>query len=368
VLPRRGAGSTIRRIVRFGTFFFFQAAPGFTHEEVVHRELEQMEWTEELGFDEIWLTEHHFIDYGLAVDPATLAGVAASRTRRVRIGIAAAILPFHHPVRLAEQLALVDIISRGRLDVAVGRGNRPAEFRGYNVPQQENRERFDEAVEIMVRAWTEDRFSHAGRFFTVNDARVMPKPWQQPHPPLFQVCGSKESIEGTAARGWPMLNSVLRGNADQQLAAHRDTYVAALRAHGRGDADVAALLARWGVSRQIYVAATDAQAQAEARDAEMWYQESFRRFVLPDRIEDAHPSLQPHFRALAERLAHVNWDDLVRETVAFGSPDTVARRIEAMRAADVGHVLCWMNFGGLPQDKIRRSMELFAREVMPHFT
>jgi alkanesulfonate monooxygenase SsuD/methylene tetrahydromethanopterin reductase-like flavin-dependent oxidoreductase (luciferase family) len=115
------------------------------------------------------------------------------------------------------------------------------------------------------------------------------------------------------------------------------------------------------------VAATDAQAQAEAKEAELWYQESFRRFVLPERIEDAHPSLQPHFRQLAERLATVNWDDLVRETVAFGSPDTVARKLAAMRAAGVGHVLCWMNFGGLPQDRIRRSMELFAREVMPHF-
>src|SRR5712692_1216521 len=145
--------------MRFGTFFFFQAAPGLSHEEVVHRELEQMEWTEELGFDQIWLTEHHFIDYGLAVDPATLATAAASRTRRVRIGLAAAILPFHHPLRLAEQLALVDVVSRGRLDIGVGRGNRPAEFKGYHVPQQENRARFDEAVDIMLRAWTEDRFS-----------------------------------------------------------------------------------------------------------------------------------------------------------------------------------------------------------------
>jgi alkanesulfonate monooxygenase SsuD/methylene tetrahydromethanopterin reductase-like flavin-dependent oxidoreductase (luciferase family) len=353
--------------VRFGTFFFFQAVPWLSHEEVVHRELEQMEWTEELGFDQVWLTEHHFIDYGLAVDPATLAAVAASRTRRVRIGLAAAILPFHHPLRLAEQTALVDVVSRGRLDVGVGRGNRPAEFRGYNVPQHESRERFEEAVEILKRAWTEERFSHAGRFFTVGDARVMPRPWQKPHPPLYQVCGSKESVEATAARGWPMLNSVLRGNAEQQLATHRDVYVAALRKAGRSDADVAALLAHWGVSRQIYVAPTDAQAQAEAKDAELWYQESFRRFVLPERIEVAHPSLQPHFRQLAERLEKVNWDDLVRETVAFGSPDTVARKIEAMRAAGVGHVLCWMNFGGLPQDRIRRSMELFGREVLPHF-
>src|SRR5438034_325222 len=274
--------------MRFGTFYFFQAVPWLSHDEVVHRELEQMEWTEELGFDQIWLTEHHFIDYGLAVDPGTLAAVAASRTRRVRIGLAAAILPFHHPL-------------------------------------------------------------------------------QKQHPPLYQVCGSKESIEGTAARGWPMLNSVLRGNAEQQLATNREAYVAAARKAGQSEDNITGLLKKWGVSRHIYAATTDAQAQAESKDAEMWYQESFRRFVIPERIEEAHPSLQPHFRQLAERLARINWDDLVRETVAFGSPDTVARKIEAMRDAGVGHVLCWMNFGGLPQDKIRRSMELFAREVMPHF-
>jgi alkanesulfonate monooxygenase SsuD/methylene tetrahydromethanopterin reductase-like flavin-dependent oxidoreductase (luciferase family) len=352
--------------MRFGTFFFFQAAPGLTHAEVVHRELEQMEWTEELGFDRVWLTEHHFIDYGLAVDPATLAAAAASRTRRVRIGLAAAILPFHHPLRLAEQMALIDIVSKGRLDVGVGRGNRPAEFTGYNIPQQENRERADEVIDIMLRAWTEERFSHEGRFFTIRDARVIPKPWQRPHPPLYQVCGSKDGIEATASRGWPMLNSVLTGPVSQLLAS-RDAYIDTLRKHDRTDAEIAALLRNWGVSRQIYVAPTDAQALAEAKDAEMWYQDSLRRFIVPERIEDTHPSLQAGFRAMEERFRKVTWEGLVAETLAFGSPDTVARHIETMRAMGVGHVLCWMNFGGLPQDRIRRSMELFAREVMPHF-
>jgi alkanesulfonate monooxygenase SsuD/methylene tetrahydromethanopterin reductase-like flavin-dependent oxidoreductase (luciferase family) len=352
--------------MRFGTFFFFQAAPGHRHADIIHRELEQVEWTEELGFDEVWFTEHHFIDYGLSVDPSSLAAAAASRTRRVRIGLAAAILPFHHPLRLAEQMALVDIISSGRLDVGVGRGNRPAEFAGYRVPQVESRERFDETVEILRLAWTRERFSFHGRFFDVDDVRVIPKPVQQPHPPLYQVCVSKDGIENTALRGWPMLNSVLTGPVDQ-LLANRDTYVATLQKAGRTAEEIAALLGRWGVSRQIYVAETDARALAEARDAEMWYQESFRRFVVPERIEDAHPSLQPGFRAMAEKLAKVTWEDLVRETLAFGSPDTVARHIEHMRRLGVGQVLCWMNFGGLHQDRIRRSMELFAREVMPRF-
>ena len=352
--------------MRFGTFFFFQAPPGHRHADIIHRELEQIEWSEELGFDEVWFTEHHFIDYGLSVDPASLAAAAASRTRRVRIGLAAAILPFHHPLRLAEQMALVDIISNGRLDVGVGRGNRPAEFAGYRVPQVESRDRFEEAVEVMRLAWTQERFDFHGRFFDFDGVRVIPKPVQQPHPPIYQVCVSKDGIENTALRGWPMLNSVLFGPVDQ-LVANRDTYVATLEKAGRGPAEIAALLARWGVSRQIYVAETDARALEEARAAELWYQESFRRFVIPERIEDAHPSLQPGFRAMAEKLATVSWEGLVRETLAFGSPDTVARHIEHMRRLGVGQTLCWMNFGGLPQDKIRRSMELFATEVMPHF-
>ena len=152
--------------MRFGTFFFFQAAPGLTHADVVHRELEQMEWTEELGFDQIWLTEHHFIDYGLAVDPASLAAAAASRTRRVRIGLAAAILPFHHPLRLAEQMALIDIISRGRLDVGVGRGNRPAEFKGTTSRSRKTASASTRPCDIILKAWTEERFTHEGRFYT----------------------------------------------------------------------------------------------------------------------------------------------------------------------------------------------------------
>jgi alkanesulfonate monooxygenase SsuD/methylene tetrahydromethanopterin reductase-like flavin-dependent oxidoreductase (luciferase family) len=348
--------------MRFGTYYFLQAPPSLTHAEVFQREIEQMAWTEELGFDSIWLTEHHFIEYGLSVSPAVLAAAAAMRTRRVRIGLAAAILPFHDPIRLAEELAMVDILSGGRLDVGVGRGNRPVEFAGYRVPQIESRERFEETLAIMLRAWTEERFAWEGRYYTVPEVRVIPKPVQ----PLWVVCTSPDTIEATALRGVPMLNSLLRGPV-AQLVQQRDAYVKACQKAGRSEAETRALLGRWGVSRHVHVAPTDAEALAEARDAEMWYQESLRRFLIPERIEDVHPLLQPGFRTMAERLGRITWAQLVAETVAFGSPDTVAGRIEELRRLGVGEVLCWMNFGGLPQARIRRSMELFAREVMPRF-
>ncbi|TMQ26337.1 MAG: LLM class flavin-dependent oxidoreductase [Candidatus Rokuibacteriota bacterium] len=352
--------------MRFGTYYFLQAPPTVSHPDVVHNELEQMVWAEELGFDSIWLTEHHFIEYGLSVSPAILATAAAMRTQRVRIGLAAAILPFHDPIRLAEELAMVDILSGGRLDVGVGRGNRPVEFEGYRVPQIESRERFDETLAILIRAWTAERFSFEGRYFTIPEVRVIPKPLQQPHPPLYTVCVSPDTIEATALRGLPMLNSILRGPVDQ-LVAQRDTYVKACKKAGRSEEETAALLKRWGVSRHIYVASSDAQARAEARDAEMWYQDALRRFLVPDDIERVHPLLQPGFRTLAERMGHISWEQLVAETLAVGSPDTVADKIAEMQRLGVGEVLCWMNFGGLPQAHVRRSMELFAREVMPRF-
>ena len=158
--------------MRFGTYYLLQAPPGIAHPDVVRREIEQMVWTEELGFDSIWLTEHHFIEYGLSVSPAILATAAAMRTQRVRIGLAAAILPFHDPIRLAEELAMVDILSGGRLDVGVGRGNRPVEFSGYRVPQIESRERFEETLEVLLGAWTNERFAYRGRYVTIPEVHV----------------------------------------------------------------------------------------------------------------------------------------------------------------------------------------------------
>jgi alkanesulfonate monooxygenase SsuD/methylene tetrahydromethanopterin reductase-like flavin-dependent oxidoreductase (luciferase family) len=352
--------------MKFGTFFFFQIPPGHREADVIHRELEQMRWTEELGFDQIWLTEHHFIEYGLSVDPPSIAAAAAMLTSRVRIGLAAAILPFHNPVRLAEQIALVDIMSKGRLDIGIGRGNRPNEFAGYKIPQIESRERFEEAQQILVKAWTEEYFEFHGKHYDVPRVHVIPKPYQKPHPPFFVVCVGPDTIKETARRGWPMLNSVLYGSTDP-LKANREIYAKSAKEAGFTDAQIAALLSKWGVSRHVYVAATDKQAFDEAKDAEIWYQSSLKRFLVPDKIEESHPDLQPAFRAMAERLAKVTWEDLCRETLVFGSPETVTRKMKEMESIGVGQAMCWMNFGGLPQDKVRRSMELFSKEVMPHF-
>jgi alkanesulfonate monooxygenase SsuD/methylene tetrahydromethanopterin reductase-like flavin-dependent oxidoreductase (luciferase family) len=142
-----------------------------------------------------------------------------------------------------------------------------------------------------------------------------------------------EELGFTALRGMPMLNSLLRGPVDQ-LARSRDVNVKACEKAGRTGAEIASLLARWGVSRHVYVAPTDAEALAEARDAEMWYQESLRRFLIPERIDRGHPLLQAGFRAMQERFATVSWEQLVAESVAFGSPPhggRASRRVPSPR-------------------------------------
>src|SRR5262249_43673162 len=147
-----GAGS----LVRFGTYFFLQSPPGRSAAEIIAEEVEQMVLSEELGFDSVWLTEHHYADYGLSAAPSVLAATLAARTERVSIGTAVYVVPFHHPLRLAEETATLDIVSRGRLVVGIGRGNRPLEFLGHLVPQEESRTRLEEGVDVLVQAWTQE--------------------------------------------------------------------------------------------------------------------------------------------------------------------------------------------------------------------
>lgn len=352
--------------MRFGTYYFLQAPPGTADAEVIQREFDQMCLSEELGFDSVWLTEHHFTEYGLSVSPVAISTALAVRTSRIKIGWAAAILPFHDPIRLAEEIALADILSRGRLLVGVGRGNRPGEFAGFRVPQEESRERFHETLELMLAAWTQERVSYHGKFFQVGELAVRPKPLTRPHPPIFLVATSPETVSFAARRGWPILNSVITGPLSQVIA-HRDLYLATRREMGASEEQARQMLDGWGVSRHIYVAPTDAQAMREARAAEEWYQGAFKRFLIPERIEDAPPSLQPRFRAMAARFEHFRLDDVLRESVLFGSPERVIDGLEEMRALGIGEVLCWMNFGGLAPELVARSMRLFADRVIPRF-
>jgi alkanesulfonate monooxygenase SsuD/methylene tetrahydromethanopterin reductase-like flavin-dependent oxidoreductase (luciferase family) len=295
-----------------------------------------------------------------------LLATLAARTSRVRLGIAVYVIPFHHPLRIAEETATLDILSNGRLTVGLGRGNRPLEFYGHGVLREESRTRMEEAVEILLQAWTHEKVNFSGRHWQISGVPVYPKPITRPHPPLAFAVTSAESIDWAARNGFAILSSGLT-NPVANSVAQRDRYRAALESYGHTREVIDSLLEQWVVTKHVYVAPTDAEAAAEAKGPELWYQDSFIRSLRADGIKGLHESVYRESDEAVRRVSSLGWDDLLQRSLLIGSPDTVARKVADLEAAGVGEVACWMNFGGLPTDKVRRSMRLFAEEVLPRF-
>src|SRR5499427_659530 len=191
--------------MRFGLFFQTPEAPGQTHAERYAEMLDVIALADSLGFDVAWLAELHFGGaFSLLANPLLAVPVIAQRTKRIRIGTAATLLPLHHPLSCAEQAATADLLSGGRLEFGVGRGSIPTQFHGFRVPVAENRARFDEALEIVRLAWTRDRFSYSGRFHEVDNLSVVPKPVQRPHPPIRVAVHTAESFAHLGDLGLPI--------------------------------------------------------------------------------------------------------------------------------------------------------------------
>jgi alkanesulfonate monooxygenase SsuD/methylene tetrahydromethanopterin reductase-like flavin-dependent oxidoreductase (luciferase family) len=263
------------------------------------------------------------------------------------------VVAFHHPLRLAEEIATLDILSRGRLIVGVGRGNRPLEFVGHGVPQDESRTRFEEAVDVMLQAWTQERVTFRGRHWRFDNIPVYPRPISRPHPPLAVAAVSADTIRWTAERGYRLLSSGL-GTPLPALAKQREAYGSNREM-------------TWTVSKHVYVADSDEQARREAEPHERWYLDSFARSLSADGLDVSEAVRQQAADAI-QRITQRRWEELVEDSLLIGSPATVRRKVAELEAAGVGELVCWMNFGGLPVEQVRRSMHLFASEVMPAFT
>lgn len=352
--------------MRIGTYYFLQAPPGRSAEAILAEEVDQMVLSERLGFDSVWLTEHHYSDYGLSSAPSLLIATVAARTERVKLGLAVYVLPFHHPLRLAEETATLDILSRGRLIVGLGRGNRPIEFVGHGVTQDTSRSRFEEGLEVMLQAWTEERVSFHGRHWQIEGIPVYPKPATRPYPPIAIAASSPQTVAWTGAHGFGLLTSGLFNPLSHAVRSH-EAYLEALRAAGHSEEKLAELLERWVVTKHVYVAPTDAQARAEAEGPERWFLDAYARSISPDGLAGVSRAVYDQAAGAAERVRALRWEELVEDCLLIGSPATVRRRVTELQKIGVGELLCWMNFGGLSPQQTRRSMRLFAEEVLPAF-
>src|SRR2546425_5412402 len=275
--------------MRFGLFYQAPEATGQTHADRYAEMFDLIALGDELGFDVAWLAEFHFGGaFSLLSSPLMAVPTIAQRTRRIRIGTAVVLLPLHHPLSCAEQAATADLLSGGRLEFGVGRGSIPSQFHGFRVPVAENRARFDEALDIIRLAWTQERFSYRGKFYQVEDLAVVPKPVQRPHPPIRVAVHTAESFALIGDLGLPIYS----GTTTTPLPQLRE-YMALDREH------LAAAGHSWQSDQMalmlpVHVGATGPAAREAMRPGVLKYYKNLQAIfaALPESYGDHLPRLK----------------------------------------------------------------------------
>lgn len=338
--------------MEIGLFTEFQSPPGMDEARAFDESLEEVTLAERLGFDAVWLGELHF-QQGRSVlaSPLVIASSIAARTARLKIGIAVQVLPLSHPIRLAEDVATLDHLCKGRLDFGVGRSGLPIHYQNFNIPYSESRDRFLETLEILVKAWTQERFTHEGKYFQFHDVCVTPKPFQKPHPPIRMAATTAETYPLVGHMGLPIFIAV-RTTSVADLKRFIGGYHEGRRAAGRtGRGDI-------GLIVPVYVAATERRARDEAEASTMHF---FRS------IAEALAKGGTNREETSAKLGRLTYDEVLRELAVYGEPDSVVDRLLALREAlGFTTLSVWMNVGGrIPHERIVTSMRLFAERVIP---
>ena len=345
--------------------FYVLECPDGDYQRAYKEMLGQVEYAEELGFDSVWLAEHHGSAYGSLPSPQVAMSAIAMITERMRIGLAVTILPFDNPVRVAEDFAMVDVISNGRLDLGVGRGYQPREFKmlGLADQQQHSREIFEEELEILIGLWENDSFSYEGKFFQIEDVSITPKPIQKPRPPLYVAAISPSTFELVRKYDLNVLVTPTLMSLDELkgfvLKAKKD-----LVELGHDPAEL-----NFPMNWQMHLAETEEEALTRPAEALDWY------FNLVMKLVPKGPNAPKGYEYMAnlaeafEQMGGVSINDLrAGGIILLDTPDKVAAKIEEVRT-EIGQkeIFCWMRIGGLEDAKVRASMKLFAEEVMPQF-
>lgn len=335
--------------MHFGTFHLFSKAPWMSDHDVLHHELEQASWLDDMGFEEAWLAEHNARVYGIIGSLQVAAAAVAARTKKVRIGAAVTRVPLHHPLHTAEDLAAIDVLSDGRLDWGIGKGYDPLEFETYGVPFSEREARWEEAIHIIFTLWKEGRIEHEGKFWTIPEVELLPKPVQKPMPPVFMmVTQSDASVEFAGKNGLPVIlgQGPDWDDAKRKIALYRET----ARKAGRPEAETEALIARTAQLKMIHIADSSQQARDKFEKGLMWYfQTSSNRGMFGFNVEP-----QPYEYYLNHR------------SVMLGTAQEVLDQIQEYKEyTGIPGIVCWFNCGGQPHDSVRRTMDAFSSKVMP---
>jgi alkanesulfonate monooxygenase SsuD/methylene tetrahydromethanopterin reductase-like flavin-dependent oxidoreductase (luciferase family) len=342
--------------MEFGWYHeFHRQVAGQSDADAFDQGFEQVEAADRWGLDVFWLAEiHQQARRSVLSAPMNIAGQIAARTKHIKIGTAVHVLPLTHPLRLAEETATVDVVSRGRFILGAGRSGNPRGYAAYGVPYSESRERFFETLDILKTAWTEDPFSYDGKYHSFNEARVVPRPYQRPHPPI-RIAGASEDTFPTLGRlGYPLFVSVRSGSLSglaPDLRAYRDAYVAAGHP-GHGEVYL---------RLSMHVGDNDKQAFEEGEPSIMAGYKS-----LITRLEGSPNARR---RAEVEEVRTITYEQVLRDKVIVGGPQRVIDRLKELEdELGIDGILFELNFGAaIPAEVMMRSLQLICQEVMPAF-
>ncbi len=311
-----------RERLQFGVLQFF-SWPGRKHPlpTVYDRALNRIDIMERSGaYEAVWLAEHHFTTYSVSPSVSVMGALVAARTERLRIGTAVSLASMYHPLRLAEEIALLDVVSGGRVNWGAGRGNDPGEFTVFDLDLDSSYAKFRENVDIVVRAWQDERLTYRGDFHTFEDVEVLPKPLQRPHPPVWLASSSPDAIAWSASAGYSILMDPHSTHADIGVK------YAAYRA-GLTDAGHSVEGRVTPMARLIAVAPTDEEAREIALRGAQWTVGSMsdpsRRKYSKRLRPGSPPSDEGARRSAVERY--------VDDVIIHGSPARVAERIQALQ-------------------------------------
>jgi alkanesulfonate monooxygenase SsuD/methylene tetrahydromethanopterin reductase-like flavin-dependent oxidoreductase (luciferase family) len=355
--------------MEIGIFQLLPAPETLSDREVIEQALWEVDCAEAGGYGSVWVAEHHLSSFGLVGAPSVYAAAVAQRTRRVRIGYAVAVVPLHHPLRLAEEIAWIGHLSRGRLLVGVGPGFSPYEFGAFGVPLAERHARLEEGTAILRAALSGEPFRHAGRFWSIPPVTLRPRPFGGSAPPFLRASSSTESRQA-ARDGVPVMFGLA---STAEIAERIAAYRACAAGLGRPAAEIDRQVADFRVLRRVVLAGSDGEALADARQALRWEAATARRVHRAAAGDGGGVGDEAGGTGGGAKLAdgsdpHPSTEAADAAEVAgglVGTPRTVLRELAALRALGVRHVIAWLSFGDLPFAKVRRSMELLRDEVLP---
>jgi len=344
----------------FGLFLEFPCREGMTEREAFAECFALVDEAEACGVDSVWLAEYHFAPISVLSSPITIASAIAARTQRIRIGLAVVLLPIANPIHIAEDIATLDHISQGRVEFGVGRGTFPDTHDGFNSPFAESRERFDEYLEIIVKAWTTERFSFTGKYYQCENLYVRPKPLQKPHPPIRIGITSEVTFPLIGRLGYPIIINPSRVFALSELGPYIQQYRQAWYEAGHAGTP------QVGLRVPLYVAETAERASAEPKASTLASMQG-----LVDRVAGSASRVGTtgDWSAQAERVRGMSYEDWLRDKVAYGTPEAVIDRLQQLiDELGLTQLLYEVNFGRqIPYELQLKNLRLINERVIPQF-